>query len=547
LTTSFDLSPGAQVPLTDVAKQSAATQMLSSAAYRDGKMEELTKLSEGTSQKAGRFSLLEPTLGEAFCRAVQVRMLGAGRSPVIQSFGLDPMAVVQHCLAASRIRRSRDLRLTAVMAVFGLLFLPGTLVWIGAFQLKRTLTRMASNRVSPLGGVVIAAVAVFAVLFAVRPPFTGLAQLYMRLILLAPVAGWFLAKRICTATAGELRKRWTDTLEGAGAGPTIPETVPSGPNDTRAERLRVELEKLAAEQNSNVVFYRGRDGILGMGPRWGSWSMAEELTPKPGHSDINQFRAWDVIKVIHGALRDLERGPLHSGGFPRPTVRHWIVVPIAEGAGSVSRPSGPEVDGYSVRDFEIQRICNEQQFGSGNRHYLGVQFVLWEGQLVLNLLCTVTVLHRTLRIDVTGHTLGPVAPSLSSKPEPKTKDVPKSIKFWETKKVTLPLVTAEEVVRCSVRAPLMWIPPLLEWAGGKLALPEPFGLRHSWVEPPWTHRFMADDALRAATPVVRAVHAAAIRFLDDNNVDTEKFVSRSLNLGGAVQGATPGKPDAYDA
>src|SRR5258708_15116030 len=36
-----------------------------------------------------------------------------------------------------------------------------------------------------------------------------------------------------------------------------------------------------------------------------------------------------------------------------------------------------------------------------------------------------------------------------------------------------------------------------------LTLPEPFGLRHAWADKPWRHRFMADDALRAATPVLR--------------------------------------------
>ena len=49
-----------------------------------------------------------------------------------------------------------------------------------------------------------------------------------------------------------------------------------------------------------------------------------------------------------------------------------------------------------------------------------VQFVLWDGQLVLTLMITVTVLHETLRIEVTGHALGPVNGLFTSKPEPKT-------------------------------------------------------------------------------------------------------------------------------
>ncbi len=58
---------------------------------------------------------------------------------------------------------------------------------------------------------------------------------------------------------------------------------------------------------------------------------------------------------------------------------------------------------------------------------------------------------------------------------------------------------------------------------------------------------MADDALRAATPVLRAVHAAAMRVLDENGVDTERFGNRSMVLSGLVQDASPRKADAYDA
>ena len=80
-----------------------------------------------------------------------------------------------------------------------------------------------------------------------------------------------------------------------------------------------------------------------------------------------------------------------------------------------------------------------------------------------------------------------------------------------------------------------------------LALPEPFGLRHAWADQPWRHRFMADDALRAATPVLRAVHASAIRVLAENGVDTEKFGARSAFLSTAVQDPSPRKADVYDA
>ncbi|WP_016905460.1 hypothetical protein [Streptomyces xiaopingdaonensis] len=543
-----DFSPGAQVPLSGASGQTAATQALASAAYRDGPVDALVEANSEASVKKARISLFEPNLGEAFSRAVQTRLLGGARAPLIQSFGLEPQTVVEHCLAATRVRKQRDTQLTFVMVLFGLLFLPGVLLWLGAFQLRRTLAGAQNKRAGALGKLALGVVGVGAVLLVISLPFNGFWAWYLRLMLVAPVVGWFWAKRICERYAQDLRGRWSGLLGGGvGVGAKIPEAVPQDPNDAGAESIRLGLAKVSAEQASNVVFYAGPKGILGMGTRWGSWQLAEELAPAKADGEIYPFRSWDIAKAVYDQLRMLERGPLHTGGFPKPSIRHWIVSPIGEGAKAVSRPEGQEVEGYRIKQFEIERICNEQQFGAGDRHYLGVQFVLWDGQLVITMLITVTVLHHTLRIEVTGHALGPVHPLFTTKPSAPSKEVSKSIKFWETKSVSLPLVEAKEVVRLTARAPLTWFPPVLDFLGGKLSLPEPFGLRHAWADKPWRHRFMADDALRAATPVLRVVHSAALKVLAEHGCDTSSFGARSLSLGGQVQAAEPKKADAYDA
>ncbi|WP_314173358.1 hypothetical protein [Streptomyces winkii] len=542
-----DFSPGAQVPLSGSGGQTAATQALASGAYRDGPITDLIAANDSASVKAPRLSLFEPNLGEAFSRAVQVRLLGGARKALIQSFGIEPQTVVEHCLAATRIRKDRDTRLTVIMVIFGVLFLPGTLLWLLAFQLRRAIAGAQDKRMGAFGMAAMVALGGLAVLFMLKLPFDGVLAYYLRGMLIAPIVGWLWAKQVCERSAKMLRGQWEQLLGGSGVGAKIPEAVPQDPGDAGAERIRLGLAKLSAEQASNLVYYAGPKGILGMGTRWGSWQLAEELVPKDPEADINPFRSWDVARAIYDQLRMLERGPLHTGGFPKPSIRHWIVSPIGEGAKEVSRPEGQEVEGYRIKDFEIQRICNEQQFGSGNRHYLGVQFVLWDGQLVITLLITVTVLHHTMRIEVTGHALGPVHPLFTTKPKAKTKTVSKSVKFWETKDIKLPLVETPEVVRLAARAPFTWFPPVLDFLGGKLNLPEPFGLRHAWADKPWRHRFMADDALRAATPVLRVVHAAAMRVLDENGCNTDQFGARSLVLSGQVQGAEPKKADAYDA
>ncbi|WP_371672720.1 hypothetical protein OG985_36815 [Streptomyces sp. NBC_00289] len=542
---------GPQVPRTGDEGQTA-TFALASAAYRDGPMEEIKKADnewhESTIKPGRRWSrIFRPNLGEAFSGAVVARMLGSGRNPLIQSFGAEPQAVVEHCLAANNIRKDRDNRLMIVTLLCGLLFLPGFLVWLLIFQTRAAIDRRDDKRASALGTTLLVAFGALAVLFLIRMPFTGFWALYARASVVMPVLGWLWARRICERTATDLRERWNSLLSGSSVGAKVPEAVPSSPRETAAEQLRQSLARLSAEQQSNSVFYAGPKGILGMGTRWGSWQLAEDLVAADPNREIHPFRSWDVIRSIHDQLRMLERGPLNTGGFPKASIRHWIVTPIGENAKAVSRPEGTDVEAYQVKSHAIQEICNKQQFGAGDRHYLGVQWTLWDGQLVITMMITVTVLHATLRIEVTGHALGPVNPLFTSKAEAPTKEVAKSLKPWENRTVKLPLVSTNEVVRLAVRAPLTWYPPLLNWLGGSIGLPEPFGLRHAWADQPWRHRFMADDALRAAAPVLRVVHAAAIRVLDENGVDTEKFGNRSAFLSTAVQDTSPRKADVYDA
>ncbi|MFE5491286.1 hypothetical protein ACFQ8S_07980 [Streptomyces virginiae] len=549
----FDFRPGAQIPLQNGGGQTAATNALASAAYRDGgKDSRLDAILGANSEnhpatvKPPKLSLFEPSLGEAFCRAVEARTLGAGRKPLIQSFGADPQTVVEHCLAASRIRKERDRRLRLIMLVCGVLFLPGLLLWLGLFQIRKSLASKEGKH-SWLGTVLLVGVGLVVAVLMFRLPLTGFLGLYVRGMIIAPALGWLLARRTCESTARDLRERWDGLLSGGGVAAKIPEAVPGNPDEKAREDLRHQLAKLTAEDRSNQVFYAGPKGILGMGTRWGNWQMAEELAPKDEAKEIHPFRAWDVIRAIDAQLRKLERGPLHTGGFPPAAIQHWIVTPVGEGAAEVARPTGENVDAFLVKPHEVTRICNEQQFNSGNRHYLGIQYPLWDGQLIINMLVTVTVLYKTLRVDVTAHALGPVHGLFTTKSKAPVVEVPKSIRFWETVEKPLPLVDTQEVVRLAVRAPLTWYPPVLDFFGGKLVLPEPFGLRHVWASSMWRHRFMADDALRTVAPVLRSIHTATFKVLEENGVDTERFTNRSSIMSGLIQEPSPRKADVYDA
>lgn len=173
---------GPQVPRTGDEGQTP-TFALASAAYRDNEADEILKAnSEWHKSEVGkpRIKLFRPNLGEAFSRAIIDRMLGSGRAPLIQSFGTQPQVVVEHALAAHRIRRERDNWLTAVTVLCGLLFLPGLLVWLLVFQIRTTMTKRDDKRAGALATALLVGVGALAVLFLLRMPFTGFWAWYAR-------------------------------------------------------------------------------------------------------------------------------------------------------------------------------------------------------------------------------------------------------------------------------------------------------------------------------------------------------------------------------
>ena len=446
----------------------------------------------------------------------------------------------------ARYALRRHFRDVSVHFFFGFLFLPGTLIWLAAFVIRR---RSTGERRSIYGGAALTVAVLLAALFAWRPFAHGYAGLYVRVMMLAPVLGWFVAQRFCLRTTVELRERWNSVLDGSGVGPIVNDAVPIGPGDARAEELRKSLDSLVEEQETNVLHYAGSKGILGMGKRWGVWQLAEQLEPREGVAEIRPFHPWDVIKKIEDRLRQMPRNTMGANGMPHMSVHHWAIQAIGEKDDEIGRPSGADtMDGPKMRGPAIAEMANRQIVGNQPRHYLGAQFVLWEGQLVVNLLINVTLMAETLRIEITGHALGPMAAMFGKKAKPTEKQVAKMGKFWEERTVHLPVITPDEVVRLTLRAPFTWPwgQTMLDWLGGTLKVPEPFGLRHAWANKPWTHRFMADDALRVATPVLRAVHKATMQVLEDHDVDIEKFKTRSNMLGAEVQGVRPSKVDEYD-
>ena len=250
-------------------------------------------------------------------------MLGGGRKPLIQSFGTEPQAVVEHCLAANRIRKERDTRLTAVMVLFGLLFLPGLLLWLRRLPAPRGRSpKREDKRAGALGTALLVAVGVLAVLFLIKLPFSGFWALYAARHDRRPgrrlVAGQADLRahregpaRPLGRPAGRRRRR----RQGPRGGARQPRTRP------RAEQLRQDLAKLTAEQQSNssstpaprAYSAWAPAGAAGSSPR--SWSPTRA---RQGDPPVPQLGRHTGDPRPAAACWSAAR--CNTGGFPTPSV-----------------------------------------------------------------------------------------------------------------------------------------------------------------------------------------------------------------------------------
>src|SRR5262249_30572059 len=158
------------------------------------------------------------------------------------SFGIDARMVAEHCLAAEALRDERDRRLTTVTMLCGVLFLPGMLLWLLAFQgraqVKKALSKTNPSREGFYDTMLLVLVGVAAVVVAVRPAVTGLWVLYFRAMVAMPVLGWYLARRIALRSTVDLRARWLALVEGNAIAATVPKAVPRDDLDKKANALR---------------------------------------------------------------------------------------------------------------------------------------------------------------------------------------------------------------------------------------------------------------------------------------------------------------------
>lgn len=479
-----------------------ATQALAAAAYRSFPSVVALDFFPGSRWLKGFSRLFVPDSGEAYAQAILRRTLGSRRPALIQSFGTSATSIAEHCLEATTVRRHRDNVLSVITFFTCWLFLPGALIWLLALSISMTIPR--------LGRVPMISVALIGFWLLCSPPVDGGAvAAYVRLLLAVPYIGWLVAKTLCLRTAEKLRERAAGVCDGSSVAAKVPEPVPTGSSDTKAENFRRELSRLEAEENSNIVLYDEDDEVLGIGSRWGTWSLEEELYDRCGRLLV-PFHNWDIVRRVVDLMRSSRDS--NDAAF---TVDHWAAFP--SGGLPLSRPNGiPEIEAFRLKNHELQRLSNEAATPGPARYFLVAQCPLQGGQYIITLLISVVIRDWVLRVSIDAHALGPVSAHLCSPPDSHWVQVTKGGRFYCSESPS----TTSEILRLMARAPFTLFPAgVLNRLGGTLMVPEPFGVRFSAAHRPWSDDFPTDEALRTATTVLKSLHHAILMVLAENSVD----------------------------
>ncbi|MFF4014166.1 hypothetical protein [Streptomyces sp. NPDC001843] len=507
----------------------SATSALSSGAYRVLPFTCLDETFPSAVRTQGKLTLFRPDFGEALTRAFLTRIFSEQAAPLVPSFGVRLDDVIDHSLHAAALRRRRDRILTAFALITGWAFLPGALVWIVGLVLRGALSRAGATIAGRLLPFTLVAAAA-CLLVAAPTRRTGPVCWYAAAALVVPAVGWLLSRHVALRTADALR---SSALAALGDHPGALNPGDAGHEQVGSRRIA----ELQAQQRGNMLFASddSREQVFGIGRKWGQWTMVTPLVPAPGRSGM-AFHNFDFAEALERSFgTPQDRG----GDAPEAVVRHVAVFPGTPQGRPLTRPTGPEYDGYGISASALRSICGVGHVPGDPRHAVCVQQFLHDGQILSTFLVSSVLEGATLHVIVRAYALGPLSAVLNRSPRRVWGQVLRAARHWQTES---PIDDAE-LVRLLARAPFSLLSArLLDWLGGRLVLPEPFGLRSAAAQHPFTQGSFADDILRGASPVLRQVHAAVVGFLGEHEMDVAGLTPPDVSFT-ATDGGTPAMSD----
>jgi hypothetical protein len=370
---------------------------------------------------------------EHFADRVVEDVLADETSAVASSPGVDPAAVIRHCLTAQDLRHRRDLRLAAVFGAVALLaplWLAAVLLFLGALRQTGGRPSLATRGRRLPGGEALVRLGFSATVFVLLAIFLGVALSGL------PVdgfPGWLLGTYLAAvpavlacvggAAAAYLtvlhHDREVDRLLRA----TLTRKKYRPPRGGTKGRPQWVADRLAAVERavqSKAIVYSGYSPFVGWSRTSAQWSLAVPLLPAEDQAAPRARPAGPrpfTVEALVDHLRD-RLGSL-TGDEDGDGTRH------GETPGGLVIEDRVLADGTTLRgddarfftadalapvaalpDAAVRDIMRRP--AGGIRHCLAIHAQLWGGDVVPATFLHVATVGRTLHLHIDHHVLGPV-------------------------------------------------------------------------------------------------------------------------------------------
>ncbi|MYS19493.1 hypothetical protein GA0115240_10942 [Streptomyces sp. DvalAA-14] len=509
----------------------------------------------------------------AFARTVANGLLADAFGAVAPSPGVDLGPVVRHCLAARRLHRRRDVRLSAALLAILLIAPLWPVLTAGILGVLGAAARPPAGALADRGrdrskepaawlkagvayGVALIAGGWLAVGLSSHGPgvvrwllgtYLGGFPALLVLCVGLPAVGGLVARHLLDV---EERLRGLRRSVFVPSAAPLPDPVPAW----LADRLRV----IDEAQSGNVTVYSGWEPALGFAARQSGWSLALPVVPAgppPGVTgppgEVTAFDAWDLLESLRGHLRELSR----RGGAPGAgdgallaglAVEDRVFVHGATIAGDDRFLPDTDLAPSLLLDREEMRRVVLEPKGTA-RHSLVAHLPLWGGDVVPAVLLRVAVSERTVHVECAVHTLAPVRGGYH-----RVDSVPDRMTGQRRAELLLSAVgRAGRVLRAAPYASVenlrfgsrRWRREMRELRAISEDPDFDYGARLSVREramnPTYLNYFQVLDAQRVTAAVTRHTLTVIREFLDAHGVDTADFQRQQqtiLNHGVLQQG-----------
>jgi hypothetical protein len=457
----------------------------------------LTSEPSGDGARAGddvtRYLCAAAHLSRTWSERVPDYLLSQRHRSIGPSAGVDLVAVLEHCFWARRRRVLRDVALWACLIgpVAVLLVVASWLFALASWLSERTIAPLASLTGRPLGTVIALSVLAAYVVVGVYRLTT------MRI----------LADRV---QRRNFDARWS---------------VP-GSSASRHQQF----EKLADQQSSNVIVYRGPSPFVGTGVAIRGWTSAVDVRrPKadpikpPG--PVRFFGTAELYETVESAICGL--------GIPGLAVDDRLYVDgreIRDDARFLSSRSGPPItcaDPEFVRSF----VDNQAAYA---RRYQCAQVSSWRNEMILTGLLRFSQLGGSLFIEMSFSVLPPVwDPYREVNHVHRIADLREFARFVAETALALPRTWREAALAPFGRAwdaygwwryrfwqsRLVKTDPVYEYGAER-------SLREWAMSEHYERRFQEIDVEMLVKVIESRLLDTVIGFLDERNIDTSQLRSR---------------------